>query len=173
MIPGANVRLHIDGFMNGLFIEVADLNNGWIFPVGAKKYFDLGNKIEVGDGSPGNWYEKWKWGLTRAPLELIAHIVEQDKSYKEVVTADYMMMNPFTSEILRGGLEFENEENHLIYKPGKNQGQVVRDDKYQSECVQSYGTRIDSYGEFIDVSYKQLMLLTIYSMTYLLDVGVL
>ena len=157
LITGANDRLHIDGFMNGLFIEVADLNNGWIFPVGAKKYFDLGNKIEVGDGSPGNWYEKWKWGLTRAPLELIAHIVEKDKSYKEVVTADYMMMNPFTSEILRGGLEFENEENHLIYKPGKNQGQVVRDDKYQSEFVQSYGTRIDSYGDFIEYPHAGVL----------------
>ena len=42
--------------------------------------------------------------MAKVPLELIAYIVENDRSYKEVVTADYMMMNPIISEILNGEL---------------------------------------------------------------------
>ena len=123
LITGANDRLHTDAFLSGLTMEVGDLNNGWAFPVGAKKYYDLGSKIEDGFTHPP-WFQQWGWGMAKAPLELIAHAVEDDRSYKEVVTADYMMMNPIVSEILRGGIDFENEDNHLDYQPAKNQGQV-------------------------------------------------
>ena len=57
--------------------------------------------------------------MAKVPLELIAYIIENDRSYKEVVTADYMMMNPIISEILNGGVVFEDENNPLVFKPGK------------------------------------------------------
>ena len=156
LITGANDRLHTDAFLSGLTMEVGDLNNGWAFPVGAKKYYDLGSKIEDGFTHPP-WFQQWGWGMAKAPLELIAHAVEDDRSYKEVVTADYMMMNPIVSEILRGGIDFENEDNHLDYQPAKNQGQVIRDDQHQAEFVQDYGTRIDSHGDFIDYPHAGVL----------------
>ena len=156
LITGANDRLHTDAFLSGLMMDVGDLNNGWAFPVGAKKYYDLGSKIEDGFTHPP-WFQQWGWGMAKAPLELIAHAIEEDRSYKEVVTADYMMMNPIVSEILRGGVEFENEDNHREYQPAKNQGQVIRDDQHQAEFVQDYGTRIDSHGDFIDYPHAGVL----------------
>ena len=154
LVTGANDRLHTDAFTNGLMFSVGDLNNGWAFPIGAQKYFDEGNKLEV---PFPEWLHDWHYGLSKAPIELIAYIVEEDRSYQEVVTADYMMMNPIVSEILRGGINFDNPDNRLEYKPAKNQGQVVRDDQHQAEFVQDFGTRIDSYGDFIDYPHAGVL----------------
>ena len=35
-----------------------------------------------------------RYGVKRAPLELIAHVVENDLPYTEILTADYIMANP-------------------------------------------------------------------------------
>ena len=47
LTSGANDRLHTDAFLNGLFLDSADLNNGWFLPVGAEKYFALGDKTTL------------------------------------------------------------------------------------------------------------------------------
>ncbi len=38
-----------------------------------------------------------KYGIARAPIELISHIVKHDKPFTEIVTADYMVVNPFSA----------------------------------------------------------------------------
>ena len=122
------------------FLDSADLNNGWFLPVGAEKYFALGDKTTL-DGTQkitGKFKVDDEHG--KSTLELITYIIENDRSYKEVVTADYMMMNPIISEILNGGVVFEDETDPLVFKPGRNQGQVVRDEQHESEFVQNYGT---------------------------------
>jgi len=95
--------------------------------------------------------------MARVPLELIAPIVEEDRSYKEMVTADYMMMNPIVSEILRGGIDFENENDRFDYQPGKNQGQVIIDEQHQYEYDFNVGTRVDSHGGFIDYPHAGVL----------------
>jgi len=40
---------------------------------------------------------KTNYGVARAPLELIAHVVREEKNFGEILTADYMMMNPYSS----------------------------------------------------------------------------
>ena len=40
---------------------------------------------------------KTNYGVARAPLELIAHVVKEEKNFGEILTADYMMMNPYSS----------------------------------------------------------------------------
>ncbi|MBA57996.1 MAG: hypothetical protein CMQ40_02370 [Gammaproteobacteria bacterium] len=154
LVRSANDRLHTDAFMNGLFQENQDINVGWWFPIGAKKYFDEGNKM--GTPWPG-WVNGWQWGMARAPLELIAFIVENDRSYQEVVTADYMMMNPIMSEILRGGIKFNPGDDHLVYKPGRNKGQIVNDDQLTYEYVQDVGTRMESWGNYIDYPHAGVL----------------
>lgn len=37
--------------------------------------------------------------VARAPLELIAHIVRNDRPFTEIITADYMMVNPFSATV--------------------------------------------------------------------------
>ena len=41
-----------------------------------------------------HYYHGVKFGVRRAPLELIAHVVENDLPYTEIMTADYIMANP-------------------------------------------------------------------------------
>ena len=43
-----------------------------------------------------------QFGFRRAPLELIAHVVENDRPYTEILTADYIMANPFAAKSLWG-----------------------------------------------------------------------
>lgn len=47
-------------------------------------------------------YEETQRALAEEPLELIRHVVTNDRPYTEILTADYRMMNPFTYEILDG-----------------------------------------------------------------------
>ena len=41
-----------------------------------------------------DWNDRVQHGARRAPLELIAHVVENDLPYTEILTADYIMANP-------------------------------------------------------------------------------
>lgn len=43
------------------------------------------------------WQRKLDWGIAKAPLELIAHVAENDLPYTEVLTADYSMANHETT----------------------------------------------------------------------------
>ncbi len=47
-------------------------------------------------------YRETQRALAEEPLELIRHVVTNDLPYREVLTADYRMMNPFTYEVLDG-----------------------------------------------------------------------
>ena len=153
LIQGANDRLHLKAFENGLFLEAADLNATPLFPLGAKKFFEAGDKSE---GWP-DWMNKWMWGMANSPLELIAYIVENDRSYQEVVTADYMMVNPVMDEILRSETGLNESNSHQEYRRGKNRGQIVPDDQLSSEFIQDFGHRVDSYGAFLDYPHAGIL----------------
>ncbi len=47
----------------------------------------------------GDLREAANYGIARAPVELIRYIVENDRSFTEIVTADYMMVNPYSATI--------------------------------------------------------------------------
>lgn len=53
------------------------------------------------------------YGLERAPLELIAHVVRQNRPFTEILTANYVMVNPYSAKLFdltfADGFEF----NHL------------------------------------------------------------
>jgi hypothetical protein len=44
--------------------------------------------------------EAANYGFARAPLELILHVVENDLPFTEILTANYMMVNPYSAVIL-------------------------------------------------------------------------
>ncbi len=155
LITGANDRLFTDAFLNGLGFELSDLNSSF-YPLGAnKQFFDRPETDEAQD-TKYHWQNQWRWGLARAPLELIAYIVMNDRSYQEVVTADYMMVNIRTSEILNSGVEFETND-HRIYKPGENRGQIIRDDQLVSTFDNEFGTNVTSHGGFIDYPHAGVL----------------
>jgi hypothetical protein len=65
--------------------------------------------------------DNYREALLREPLELIKHIVRSDKPFTEIVTADYIMVSPYTArgygifEEMKG--TFRNAEDPFEYHP--------------------------------------------------------
>ncbi len=70
----------------------------------------------------------WQWrahvsyGARQAPVELIAHVVENDLPYTEILTADYIMANPTTAKVYSATVSFDEPDNPREFRPGQIQG---------------------------------------------------
>lgn len=60
--------------------------------------------------------------LKRTSGELVYHVINSDLPYSEVLTADYMMMNPLLDEVFDGDATFDSTEDRFVFKPSKIQG---------------------------------------------------
>ena len=56
------------------------------------------------------WEDYAQHGARRAPLELIAHVVENDLPYTEILTADYIMANPWAAAAYGASEDFDHPE---------------------------------------------------------------
>ena len=83
-------------------------------------------------------------GIARAPLELIAHVVETNLPYSEILTAEYTMVNWFSEQVFRSDVDVGSFEDPRSFAPGKNRGSVLRDDEYVAEQAPGFGTRYSS-----------------------------
>ena len=60
-----------------------------------------------------------QYGIARAPLELIAHVVENDLPYTEIMTADYIMANPMAAKAYGATTVFDNPDDVTEFKPSE------------------------------------------------------
>ena len=134
LVTGANDQLLTDAFTNGLF-PIQLFSNWW--PGNGTTKLALFENLERNEELYAN-NEQWKlwqaqnYGLSRAPVELIAHVVENDKPYTEILTANYTMVTPLTADLLNAELgdsweqsvvyNGEYSEFHKEFKPAKNFG---------------------------------------------------
>lgn len=65
------------------------------------------------------FYQGSDQGLIESPLELIAYVVENDFPYSEILTADYMMLNPLANLSVAGTANFVNEDDNAEFQPGR------------------------------------------------------
>ena len=67
----------------------------------------------------GNGTSAVQYGVRRAPLALIAHVVENDLPYTEILTADYVMANPWAAArpTVHRRTRFDNPEDVHEFKP--------------------------------------------------------
>ena len=56
------------------------------------------------------------YGAARSPLELIAHVVQNDLPYTEILTADYIMANPIAAKAYGASTEFENPNDDYEFQ---------------------------------------------------------
>ena len=52
-----------------------------------------------------HWEDEVGYGIARAPLELITHVVKNDLPYTEILTADYTMANAMAAEAYGAGMD--------------------------------------------------------------------
>ena len=67
----------------------------------------------------GEWFQSVQHGARRAPLELIAHVVENDRPYTEILTADYIMANPWSARVYGASTRFDDPEDMHEFKPSR------------------------------------------------------
>ena len=84
----------------------------------------------------------YREGMRREPLELITHIVRQNRPFTEIVTADYIMVSPYTS---RGyGVyeevqdQFKDPENPLEFIPTKIKALQSRNGRQAQESATGF-----------------------------------
>jgi hypothetical protein len=87
-------------------------------------------------------WDDYRKALKHEPLELIKYIVRNDRPFTEIVTADYIMMTPYTSrgygifETLKD--QFKNVEDPFEYIPAKLPALKGRDGKVQKTAEGIY-----------------------------------
>ena len=88
-------------------------------------------EAEAMGGDPSyqrEWEDAVQYAAVRAPLELIAHIAENDLPYTEILTADYIMANPQAAEAYGATTEFDDSTDVDEFKPSKFTKYYLRDD---------------------------------------------
>ena len=172
LIRGANDRLLTDAFVEGIPIEQASIEGNGFYPLGTNAHANA--QAKAGERF-FHWpkYNHWRWGLARAPLELIAHIVDNDLDYREVLTADYTMMNYAVNDFLNGGAEFDPVDpetftycqsqpdepcyDHRQFKPAKNKGQSLLTEDLQVMETEFQSQRITQHADFIQYPHAGVL----------------
>ena len=116
-------------------------------------------RIRYGNEFYGSrWYQAVQYGVARAPLELIAHVVEQDLPYTEILTADYIMANPFAAEIYEAPTEFADDDDPFEFQPSEIVAYYGKDDSKIKRFSQEFGLHIVTRGNLkLDIPHAGLL----------------
>ena len=80
-----------------------------------------------------SWYRHVEHGARRAPLELIAHVVENDLPYTEILTADYIMANPYAARAYGALTTFDDPDDPREFRPTKIVSYYRKGDDFERE----------------------------------------
>ena len=69
--------------------------------------------------SPVRWETAVQYGARRAPLELLAHVAENDLPYTDVLLADYIMANPQSAQAYGATADFGDSDDPHDFRPAK------------------------------------------------------
>ena len=95
-------------------------------------------------------YRAWRVGtnrgLARAPLELIAHVAENDLPYTEILTANYVMANAKTAGAYGAETKFDDLGNPLEFRPSRIASYYRQDDSMVTEFHVNFGLNVINPG---------------------------
>ncbi|MEE8311760.1 MAG: DUF1588 domain-containing protein [Candidatus Binatia bacterium] len=117
---GANDHLLTDKFLNRGTSAFNVLKGDYAYPA----IYSRINYIEdlIGrEGAELAW-QMTNRALAREPLELIVNIATHERSYTEIVTADYIMVNPWSAPVYNTNGSLSSEFDEGTWQPGHNQG---------------------------------------------------
>lgn len=154
LVRSANDRLLTDAERSGVVPQneprFVDLTN--------KRWELAGQALAKGHARPAQdpayrFHEQAvQYGMARAPLELIAHVVEHDLPYTEILTADYIMANPMAAAAYGATTVFENSDDPTEFRPSeiakyyrRNNTQIVERDPVRGRRVVNPGNLLTDY----------------------------
>ena len=117
LMEAANDRLLTDKFRDSSSSAIGQLGSEYEYP-------HLYDRIDAQPDDETRW-EMWLLtndAVAAEPLRLITHVVENERPYTEVLTADYMMVNPYSAVPYNAGLSFADQNDFDDWKEGNNSG---------------------------------------------------
>lgn len=112
----------------------------------AREAIARGYQLAMDDPQFRRWEEATQFGLARAPLELIAHVVENDRPYTEILTSDYTMANPMTAAAFGDSVQFDDPLSPHEFRPARIRNYYRTDRAKKTEFHIRYGTRVTHAG---------------------------
>ena len=112
----------------------------------AKESIGRGYERALDDASYATWEGTVQFGMARAPLELIAHVVENDLPYTEILTADYIMANPVAAKGYGASTRFDTPASESQFRPSRIVNYFRNDYSKIAEFDVRYGTRVVNSG---------------------------
>ncbi len=170
LIRASNDRLLTDryfgeeviGSAQSRFVDLVNLN--W---TKIKALRDRGISNEWDDQEWSRWWSSVQYGISRAPLELVAHVVENDLPYTEILTADYIMANPMASEAYGASTQFEDIEDRLEFRPSEIVSYYRDDESKVDEYSFDLGTRVLDPGNLsTDYPHAGILNTTVFLLRY-------
>ncbi len=155
---GANDQLLTRGIIKGplTFCQVC-------FPEYQNQEYEMNQSRyegEIGNFEFHLWWQPIEWGIKEAGLELIAHIVQEEKPYTEILTADYMMMNSALNSATQGSAIFDDGELQTTFKPSQINEMYYRNPNQKTTFSENTGDyRVDDPG-VSPISYPHAGILT-------------
>ena len=101
---------------------------------------------DAGDDAVWAWHHAVQHGAGRAPLELIAHVVENELPYTEVLTANYIMANPAAAGVYGAATVFDNLADVHEFKPATITRYHHHGPGYEARFDPAVGLRVLSPG---------------------------
>ena len=161
LLRGANDRLLTDRRTN----EIVDSLRG-LFVDYANIVYDL---WESGIPAEERRHREslYQYGFQRAPLELIAHVVEHDLPYTEVLTADYIMANPYAAKGYGASTKFDDPANVHEFRPSEIVSYYRDDDSKIVESHPVFGNKVIDPGNLItDYPHAGILNTTVFLLRY-------
>ena len=139
LIRAANDRLltdkHLGSTIDGNVFGFVNFNN---------RYRAL--RMAGDEAALAAWWDRSQLGFARAPLELIAHVAENDLPYTEILTADYVMASPLADQAYGGAAAFNDADDALEFKPSRIVDYYRSDDSVVSEYTEAFGLHVIDPG---------------------------
>ena len=170
LIRASNDRLLTDKFLthvNSLTAEsfFVDLNN--MIWEARKAALDRGYENYRHDPAYRKVEPPMHFGFARAPLELVAHVVENDLPYTEILTADYVMANAVAAQAYGAGTRFDDPEDPGEFKPSEIVSYYRDDDSKVVEVQRPFGRRVINPGNLLtDYPHAGILSTTVFLQRY-------
>ena len=143
LLRAANDRLLTDRYADANTLE----NRGYFFHFD-NKYFRLREEaVDTGQGRTFNeWHNAVQYGVARAPLELIAHVAENDLPYTDILTGDYVMANRLAAEAYTGAPALFGADNVHEFRRTRITDYYRRAAGYRARFEPNIGLRVLARG---------------------------
>ena len=145
--------------------EFVALNRKFVEIIRASR--SRGFENEWQDPDYRTWEEALTNGLARAPLELIAHVVENDLPYTEILTADYIMANPMAAEAYGATTQYENVNDPFEFRPSEIVSYYRNDESKVTEIDPDFGYLVTNPGNLLtDYPHAGILNNTVFLLRY-------